>query len=283
MESKTISYKNRVVSYDELGQGEKIVFLHGYISDRRIWSPVKESWSGSGHLFFPTLGCFGREAKESGCSDFSLDRHIDDVVALLETVCTMPAHLVGWSYGASLALAVAARRPELVKSVFAFEAGVSTFISDPDIMQRVQQDRVDMAGQAIAAFESGDVQLAVRHIVDGSCSQDGLFEGLDEQLKQIFLDNAQTVPLMFSKQSVPNVPVTLEEIKGISCPVTVSIGEYARPAYRLVAEVAAEIIPHATLSVIPDALHVIPITSPEGFQQAVVEHLTASTGVTLDV
>jgi pimeloyl-ACP methyl ester carboxylesterase len=274
---------NRVLSYDEVGQGEKILFLHGYISDRRIWSRVKECWNGTGHLFFPTLGGFGQESQDVSSSDFSFDRHMDDVVAFLETVCTTPAHLVGWSYGATLALAVAARRPDLVKSVFAFEAGLSSFISDQDILQRVQLDRADMAGQAIEVSERGDVQRAVQHIVDCACSQEGLFEGLDGNLKQIFLDNANTVPLMFTKQSAPNVPVTAEELQSISCPVTVSFGEYARPAYRLVAEEAAEIIPHATAQMIPAALHVIPITSPDVFQQAVLEHLTVSTSTTSDV
>lgn len=274
MTNITTSPINRIANYGEIGQGEKIVFIHGYISDQRIWSQVKDHWSDKGHLFFPTLGCFGRESEQPGTSDFSFDNHIDDIVSFLETVCTVPAHLVGWSYGASLALMVAARRGELVKSVFAYEAGISTFISNNEVLQRVQNDRADMAKQAIEASEGGDYTLAVKHIVDCACSQPGVFESLDEEMKRIFLDNAKTVPLMFVKQSAPNVPVSSEELRGISCPVTISFGEYARPAYRLVAEEAADIIPGSAAKIIPAASHIIPITSPELFQQAVLEHLS---------
>jgi pimeloyl-ACP methyl ester carboxylesterase len=271
MTGKTTSNINRVLCYDEVGQGEKIVFIHGYISDRRVWSQIRDRWFGTGHLFFPTLGCFGTESQNSNCSDFGFNNHFDDIVNFLETVCITSAHLVGWSYGASLALAVAARRHELVKSVFSYEAGISTFISNKEILQRVQNDRDKMARQAIEMSARGDLKQAVKCIVDCACSQDGLFESLDEELKKIFLDNAETVPLMFTKQSVPNV--SSENLKGILCPVTMSFGEYARPAYRLVAEEAVAIIPNSASKMIPDASHVLPITSPEKFQQAVCEHL----------
>lgn len=46
---------------------------------------------------------------------------------------------------------------------------------------------------------------------------------------------------MFTKQSAPNLPASSEDLKRILCLVTISYGEHARPAYRLVAREAAKI------------------------------------------
>jgi pimeloyl-ACP methyl ester carboxylesterase len=51
----------------------------------------------------------------------SREQHEDDLAGLIEALDLGPVHLVGSSYGASVALAVAANRPDLVRSVFAHE------------------------------------------------------------------------------------------------------------------------------------------------------------------
>ncbi|GGL59818.1 alpha/beta hydrolase [Sporolactobacillus putidus] len=265
---------NRALCYDEVGQGEEIVFVHGYISDRRIWSQVREHWYDSGHLFFPTLEGFWEDSLEFRESNFSVDNHIEDIVDFLEKVCTPPVHLVGWSYGASLVLLVAARRPDLVKSVFAYEPGISSFVLDKKILQQIQRDRVEMASPAIGAVKAGNTKEAVKYIVNGACNREGVFEDFDEELKQRFFDNASTVPLMFTERSAPNLPASSEDLKRILCPVTISYGEYARPAYRLVAKEAAKIIPNSIIQIIPGAMHVVPVTSPEIFLLKILEHLS---------
>lgn len=258
---------------EEQGHGRPVVFIHGYISDLRIWSKVRACWNGSGRLSFPTLRGFGDRASAPVPEDFGAEPHYRQLAAFIEDVAAGPVHLVGWSYGATIALLLASVRSDLVASVYSYEAGISSFVADEGIAQRIQTDRSEMAGPAIAAVDEGDLDLAVERIIDGSCARDGVFADLDMHTQQIFLDNARTVPLMFAGLGASRSQGIVAQLENILCPVTMSTGERARPAYGLVADEATRIIPGACREVIPHAMHVAPVMVPEAFVGSVTTHL----------
>lgn len=255
---------------------EVVVLVHGYISDPRIWSGVLEAWHAGGQPLTPALGGFWDGSGTFSPEAFGTDAHIEQLGRFIDGTSARRVHLVGWSYGATLALLTAAERPQLVASVFAYEPGISAFVSAPDIAEAIVADRAAMAGPALRALRAGDLHEAVKQIVDGACAQDGTFERLDPAARQVFLDNAPTVPQMFATSRPPDVRPAAH-VSTISCPVTLSIGERARPAYRLIAVAAADLIPAATLQVIPGATHVAPVAMPEAFRDSVLAHLTHPT------
>ena len=63
---------------------------------------------------------YGRSAPHPG--PFGMDGQVDDLVALLDE---RPAVVFGHSYGGNVALAVAARRPDLVRAVGVYESPLS--------------------------------------------------------------------------------------------------------------------------------------------------------------
>ncbi|HZQ27686.1 MAG TPA: alpha/beta hydrolase [Acidimicrobiales bacterium] len=80
----------------------------------------------------------------------SVSAHVDDLLDLLEG---RPATVVGHSYGGDVALAAACRRPDLVRSVGAFEPPMPWLPSWPD---------ASAGGEALrAALENGDERTAV--------------------------------------------------------------------------------------------------------------------------
>jgi pimeloyl-ACP methyl ester carboxylesterase len=109
--------------YDEHGDGEAVVLLHpgGAGVDARAWGPNLEALSAEFRVFTPERRGHGRTSDVAGPITFDL--MAEDTVAFLETVVGEPAHLVGCSDGAIVALLVALRRPDLVRQV-AFIAGV---------------------------------------------------------------------------------------------------------------------------------------------------------------
>lgn len=102
-------------AYDEAGSGEPLVYLHGGFSDSRELDPLFERYSDHFHVYAPDRRGHGRTPDVDG--PFSYARFADDTIAFLETVVGGPAHLVGFSDGATTALLVALQRPDLVRRI----------------------------------------------------------------------------------------------------------------------------------------------------------------------
>src|SRR4029079_15522439 len=99
--------------YTVEGDGEPLVLLHGGLSDSREWgaqSPVlRERYRP---FAFDRRGHGGTPDTDA---PFDYDEMAGETVAFLEDVVGGPAHLVGWSDGAIVALLTSMRRPDLVR------------------------------------------------------------------------------------------------------------------------------------------------------------------------
>jgi pimeloyl-ACP methyl ester carboxylesterase len=107
--------------YGEYGQGEPLVLLHPGGADARSWAPNLDALAAHFHIFTPERRGHGRTPDVDGPITYEL--MAQDTIAFLERVVDGPAELVGCSVGASLALHVALRRPDLVRRL-ALIAGV---------------------------------------------------------------------------------------------------------------------------------------------------------------
>ena len=109
--------------YDEGGQGEPLVLLHpgGAGVDARAWGPNLPALAEQFRVFTPERRAHGRTPDVDGPITFEL--MADDTVAFLDAIVGEPAHVVGCSDGAIVALLVALRRPDLIRRLV-FIAGV---------------------------------------------------------------------------------------------------------------------------------------------------------------
>jgi pimeloyl-ACP methyl ester carboxylesterase len=98
--------------YDERGEGAPLVLLHPGGSDARAWAPSLDVLAARFHVFTPERRGHGRTPDVEGPITYALTAQ--DTIAFLERVVGGPAHLVGMSAGASVALLAALRRPDLV-------------------------------------------------------------------------------------------------------------------------------------------------------------------------
>jgi pimeloyl-ACP methyl ester carboxylesterase len=121
--------------YDEHGDGDPLVLLHPGGADARAWVPTLEALAGRFRVFTPERRGHGRTPDVEGPITYEL--MAQDTIAFLETVVGGSAHLIGWSAGASVALHVALRRPDLavrvvlVSGVFHRDGWIPSAI-DPD-------------------------------------------------------------------------------------------------------------------------------------------------------
>src|SRR3984893_12013395 len=123
--------------YEEHGEGEPLVLLHpgGDGVDARAFGPNGAALAARFHVYTPERRGHGHTPDVEG--PITCDAMAQDTIAFLERVVGRPAHLVGCSDGAIVALLVALRRPDLtgrlvlVAGVFHHDGWVPQAI-DPD-------------------------------------------------------------------------------------------------------------------------------------------------------
>ena len=98
--------------YEEHGEGEPLALLHPGGADARAWAPNLDALAAHFHVYTPERRGHGRTPDVEG--PFTYELMADDTTAFLEEVVRGPAHLVGCSAGANVALLVARKRPDLI-------------------------------------------------------------------------------------------------------------------------------------------------------------------------
>ena len=135
-----------------VGSGEPLVLVHGGWTDNTTWGLLVEPLS---HAFRVTrYDRRGHSRSERGTGPSPRRQDEDDLAALIETLGQGPVHLVGTSYGGSISLALAGRRPDLVRSVVAHEPPLLDLAPEPEFAALCAdiQDQI-AAGEAAAATQ----------------------------------------------------------------------------------------------------------------------------------
>ncbi len=95
------------------GDGPTVVLLHGLGASSAFWRPVAAELSGKARTVIPDLLGFGASIRLG--THFHLDDQTAAVVRLIEAHGHGPVVLAAHSYGAAIAVTVAADRPDLVR------------------------------------------------------------------------------------------------------------------------------------------------------------------------
>lgn len=99
------------------GAGTPVVFVHGLGATSTCFQPLVEALSGF-RCIRPDLPGSGRSALPFG--SLSIDGFVEAMSEVMRVLGAAPAHFVGHSMGTLVCLHLAARRPELVRSLTLF-------------------------------------------------------------------------------------------------------------------------------------------------------------------
>jgi pimeloyl-ACP methyl ester carboxylesterase len=97
------------ISCDAVGSGPPILLLHGFSHDRTIWAStgwVERLRSEFMVVSMDFRGC-GASDKPEGPAAYSIEAHISDIEAVLDTLGIERPIVWGWSLGATVALHLA--------------------------------------------------------------------------------------------------------------------------------------------------------------------------------
>lgn len=259
------------LAYLEQGQGVPVVFVHGSIADHRTWDAQRDRIAEKYRYIAFDQRYFGPAPWPDDGKHFSLVTHANDLAAFLRQLEVGPAHLVGWSYGADVVLALAVQHPALVRSLFLFEPSVATFVSELTDLKAVNEDGERMWAGVLAAVRAKDEVGAVRAVLDGVDGLPGTFDAYPRAPRSVALENARTLPL--ESAAPPPPPIRCATLGALKVPTAVVRGALTRPFFRIIGDAAAHCIPGSRLIVVPNARHLWPAQEPAAFNRTLLDFL----------
>ena len=254
--------------YVDQGSGKVVVLVHGAVSDLRVWEPVREILARDHRVITYTQRYFGAASWRDEGKSFSIAAHADDLAKFVSSLNAGPVHLVGWSYGGSVAAVAAANNPRLVASLVLYEPPLDTALApDSPGAKQAAAEAGQMFGPAVTASKAGDQLGATLRLIEEVFQlPPGEAARQPEQWQAMWRDNARTMPPFLS---APPPTASCDTLKGVSSPTLVLVGAETKAFFPVIAERVRECIPGAERAVLSGVNHDAPVRDPAGFAAAV--------------
>ena len=250
--------------YEEYGQGEPLVLLHGLGSSNQDWEYQVPDLARAYRVILLDVRGHGRSDKPRG--RYSIALFSADLLALLEHLGTGPVHLVGLSMGGMIGFQFAVDHPAWLRSLCIVN-------SAPEVKLRSRDDYwqwakrwslarllgVATVGKALAArlFPRPD-QAALRRTMAERWARND---------KRAYLASFDAI-VGWGVQ---------ERLGQIRCPTLVITADHDYTPIQLKQRYVA-LIPQGRLAVIDDSRHATPLDQPQLFNQTLLQFLaTVST------
>ncbi len=257
---KNIEINGRQLHYVEQGEGQPvIIFIHGGLDDYRCWQFQIDSFS-SKYRAISYSRRFAYPNKEIGnlAQNNTVEANAKDLAELIRKLDLAPAHLVGASYGAFIALYCASKNPELAKTMVLNEPPIFEFLARSPIkedVELVQRFRTRVQSPTQNASRVGDFKKAAQVAIDGIMEIENFFGQLPEEGKQSLIDNAET--LESELESSMSTSFTTEDVKQITTIPTLLVkGELSPKLFLRIVDILSDNIPNNSEQiVIPNVSH----------------------------
>ena len=202
------------LSYDDIGRGSPVVFLHAFPLDRTMWAAQTSALAAEQRCLAIDLRGFGESA---AAPPYSMDRYAGDVVAVLDTARVDRATIVALSMGGYVAFALWRRYANRVRALVL--ADTKATADAPDARDR-RRELIEVArtdgSEAVAARQSVGILgkttrerrpdiVSTVHGIMARASVDGIIGALEAMLARP--DSTPTLATI----SVPTLVVAGEE------------------------------------------------------------------------
>jgi len=189
---------------------------------------------------------------DSGCET---PIQVADLAALIDVLELGPAHLMGYSYGAIIALLLAAERPDLVRSLILGEAPLLRWLAAmPDGQPVVADFAASVVDPFRDAFTRDQVESGVRVFIDGVIG-DGAFDQIPALIQAAIMDNAAEWRLHAEAGEADWPPFFCENARNVHVPTLLLSGELSPPLFQLSTDELARCLPMVERLTIPDVSH----------------------------
>ncbi len=236
--------------------GDPMVLVHGSWVDHRTWNLIAPKLAESFTVVSYDRRGHGRSAPRSG--PYRIEDDVADLEGVLLAADHFPAHVVGLSLGGSIALRLAAARPELFRSVVVHEPPIYGAL-DPG-SHELREFR--KGGAAVAELlRLGDRREAARLFLESVASGPGEWDRIGSAGQELLVAHADRwleeylAPGTFDLDPLP--------LAGFDPPALLTNGEVSPPIYAHILERIAALLPNATRQRLPRTGHLPHLTDPD--------------------
>jgi pimeloyl-ACP methyl ester carboxylesterase len=246
-----------------------LVHSGGFTS--RQWRKLGEALAPQFQVLAPDLIGYGEAGAWPSGKPFHFSQDIAFLEALLDANGNGAAHLVGHSYGGFLALQLALRRPELVRSIAVYEPvafGILDEVDDADALDAIRLVRREWTPDASGADEGW-----LRDFVDwwnGAGAWQRLNDETRASMSAVGWKVFQEVVTLAADRTDRATYAT------ITVPTLILGGEKTPLAERRVVEKLGAALPDASARLFPGVGHMGPISHASLVNEAIAAHLLAN-------
>jgi pimeloyl-ACP methyl ester carboxylesterase len=259
--------------YEAVGEGEPLVLVHGSWNDHKSWQPAIEAdlRASFAVVTYDRRG-HGQSEKVPGQGTRRQDE--DDLAALIEGLGHASAHVAGNSFGASIVLGLAVRRPELFRSVMVHEPPLAGVVADdPECMAQLQETMVSVRA-AMDHVRRAENEQGARLFVEEVALGPGMWEQMPARLRETFVAHAQT---WLDEQTDPSWDVLdLDGLSACTMPVLLSRGSASPTWFSTVLDRLAAALPQAQRQTFEGAGHIPHVTHPQEYATVLTRFLPAA-------
>ncbi len=253
--------------YEETGDGAPILLIPPSGSTASTWGALPGDLADVGRVITYDRRGYSRSR---GAVVRAAAEHALDAAEVLEALQARPAVAVGTSAGATIALDLAVRRPDLVRAVVAHEAAWRA-LWHPDASGLGTLARMQWLAWRGRYPDAAETLLRwVYSYRDGGSAWDAF----PELWRQTARENGRSVvaDLKGSMGSHPRA----KDLATITSPVMCTYGSRSRRYMRAVTQSLAKAIPTASVREIDGTAHAVPFDAPSDFAQVIADVIQTS-------
>ena len=261
--------------YVDSGNGPTVFLLHGGMGDLWAWPhQIRALTPRYRVVAYSRRRSHPNQNEDTRCRCFAncIDEDIDDLLALQTELHAGPVHLLGTSYGALLALAVALRTPDRVASLMLAEPPLHRWACATQYGERLYRAFIAGVWSAAAdAFRHGLQHRAMQLLIDGMWGRPIFGSWPDERVEAVMRNADAMQALTQAKDPFPEVDRCA--VASLTKPTLLLQGEQNSALHRQVMSELGNVMPDATRTDIASAGHGLPNDNPDDFNSAVVAFL----------
>jgi pimeloyl-ACP methyl ester carboxylesterase len=253
------------IAYLRVGDGPVVVLLHGGLADHREWEAQLELADEFTLVAWDAPGCGGSSDPPES---FRMDDYAAVLAGLVEALNVGRPHVVGLSFGATLALALARHTPSLSDSLVLASpyAGWAGSLPPQTVARRLEAG-LRALDQGPAALADGFVETLF-----GEDADPELGANVREMLEDVRPAGARTMLRAMAECDLR------EALGRVESPTLVVHGDRDVRAPEPVARAIHEAIPGSAFVVLPGVGHVCNMEAPAAFNAALRTFLRGTDG-----